>query len=162
MFGEGFVLAARDVFWPLYLIALAIALAASIRASNATLARAVGALALGSLAQSLIDGGTTPLAWWQHLAIDIPIFIAVTIPPRSYWQSGLAALVGVQLILHCLWAAAPMLAWYHYALCLYIGFVKVALLLLWSGGRHVQRVFDRAAGRFADLVLEPLAAKFAK
>lgn len=159
MFSEIFVLAARETFWPLYLAALAIGLAASVKGKNATLARAVAALALGSLTQWVIDEGTTPLAWWQHMVIDVPIFAAVTVPPRSYWQSGLAALVGAQIVLHALWAIQPALAWVHYALCLYLGFGKVAVLLLWSGGRYVQTAYDWVSRGVANVVLAPMGAK---
>jgi Na+-translocating ferredoxin:NAD+ oxidoreductase RnfD subunit len=158
MLSASVVFAAREVFWAFYPAVLLAGLMFSIRGRNATLARVTIALALGSFAQSMVEGEAV-LAWWQHMAIDVPIFIAVTIPPRSYWQTIMAGLLFAQLFLHAVWGLAPGLAWVHYALCLYLGFAKALTLLFWSGGRYVQAVFDTVSGLASRMVL---AAAFRK
>ena len=141
MLSASFIFAAREVFWAFYPAVLLTGLMFSIRGKNATLARVTIALALGSFAQSMVEGDAV-LTWWQHLAIDVPIFIAVTIPPRSYWQTLMAGLLFAQLFLHAVWPFIPDFAWTRYGLSLYVGFAKAFTLLFWSGGRYVQNALD--------------------
>lgn len=152
MLSYSFIIAAREVFWAFYPAVLLTGLMFSIRGRNATLARVTIALALGSFAQSMVEGDAV-LAWWQHMVIDFPIFIAVTVPPRSYWQTVMAGLLFAQLFLHTVWALAPDFVWFHYALSLYIGFAKALTLLFWSGGRYVQIALDAISVRTSRVVL---------
>lgn len=131
--------ALRDLFWPVYLLALSAGALSFVLTRRFCLGRTVLALALASLAQSTWAGDSY-LQPWQHLAIDLPVFVAVTMPPRHYWQTAMGGLVLAQLVLHGCWWLAPDLAQWHWLGCILIGFVKCAVLLLWSGGARVESV----------------------
>lgn len=139
---------------------MSVGLGASLLGRNATLARAVIALALGTVAQSWFEGRGV-LEWWQHFGIDLGIFVVITIPARSYWQTGMAGLLFAQLWLHAIWGAAPEFAWAHYAFSIYLGFAKCLVLLLWSVGRYVQAAFDSLSRWCSDLVLAAIGRKHA-
>jgi hypothetical protein len=113
------------------------------------------------LAQFLWEAGGF-LQPWQHMAIDISIFICVTMPPRHYWQSAIAGLVMAQIWLHAIWWLSPDLARTHWLGGTILEFAKCAVLLLWSGGARVETVLHSAARFVADMVPVSLSAKPAR
>lgn len=153
MLEQSFLEALRGVYWPFYMVALAIAGSAFIRGGPLPLGRALLGMMFASVAQATWEGFGAPLTWWQHIAIDLPLFALITMPPRHYWQAAMGALVFAQLILHCVWAIQPDLARLHWLGCILLGFAKCAVLILWSGGARVQATLDRVSRAASRMVL---------
>jgi Na+-transporting NADH:ubiquinone oxidoreductase subunit NqrB len=146
---QAFLEGLQTAFWPLYVTAVgASGLAFALR-RQWCLGRTVAALVFASLAQTAVEGLTgSYLLWWQHMMIDVPVFIMVTMPPRHYWQATMGGLVFAQLFMHAVWGMAPDLARAHWLAVTLIGFAKCGVLLAWSGGARVETLLGRAA-RFA-------------
>lgn len=161
MLDQALLEALRDGFWPLYWIAMFAGAFAFARGRQWCIGRTVIALLFASLAQTIWEGEGY-LTWWQHLVIDVPVFVLITMPPRHYWQAVLAAMVFAQLVLHIVWGAsgdgAGMARW-HWLGCILLGYAKCVVLLLWSGGGRVQRIFDSISGWASGLVLAKASEK---
>lgn len=155
--------ALRDGYWYLYPATMLIGSIAFVRGSCLLLGRSLLALAMGSLLMAMVVGmnGGQTLTWWQQIAIDVPVLITITAPPRHYWQAALGALVLAQIVLHAAWGVNPDLAREHWLGNILFGYGKCLIVLLWSGGKRVQTVLDSAA-RLADrLVLAARSRKLA-
>lgn len=161
MLSQAFLEAVQAAFWPVYLLAMVAGALRFAVMRQWCIGRAVFALALGSLAQFAWEGSTDYLRWWQHLIIDVPVFVLITMPPRHYWQSTLGALVFAQLFLHCIWAVSPELGREHWLAVALIGFVKCAVILLWSGGARVELALSGVSQLASRMVPQALAGKLA-
>ena len=143
--------AIQEAFWPLYSLAISAALVRALVDRHMLIARTALALVAGSVAMNLWEGDGYLLAW-QHLAINVPILIAITAPPRSYWQSIMGALVVSQIAMNVVWLQVPSLGREHWLAVIMVGYLKCAVLLLWSGGGRVERAFVRLSRWLDDLV----------
>jgi hypothetical protein len=158
MLDQAFLEALRHLFWGLYLTAIAAGAVSVIVTHRMCLARAVFALAAASLAQGWLEAAQgVPLSWLQHMMIDVPVLVLITLPPRHYWQSTMGAIVFAQIVLHACWAMAPDLARWHWLGGTMLGLAKCLVLLGWSGGRRVEILLGRVARLTARLV--PVARK---
>jgi hypothetical protein len=161
MLDQAFLEAVQAAFWPIYLLAVGAGALRFILYRQWCIGRAVLALVLGSLFQGAWESGGGYLQWWQHMLIDVPIFILITMPPRHYWQSVLGALVFAQIFLHALWYVVPEMGRAHWLGCISLGFLKCGVLLLWSGGARVEHLLARISGALARLVPASVAGKLA-
>ena len=153
MLEQAFLEGLQTAFWPLYVTAVAAAFVAFALRKQWCIGRTVLALVFASLAQTAVESATgTYLAWHWHLMIDVPVFVLITMPPRHYWQAAMGGLIFAQIVLHAVWGMAPDLAREHWLAVTLIGFVKCAVLLLWSGGARVETILGRAAGLASRLV----------
>lgn len=163
MLDQAFLEALQRVFWALYLASMAAGAVSIIVTRRLCLGRAVLALAAASLAQGWIENMQgVPLSWLQHMAIDVPVLVLITLPPRHYWQSTLGALVFAQLVLHACWAMAPDLARWHWLGVTMLGLAKCVVLLGWSGGSRVESLLGRVARLPARLVLAARKGELAR
>jgi hypothetical protein len=156
--------ALRSGFWPLYVASMCLAVVAAYRRQAWCIARVVAAMLLASITQTLWEGAGF-LQPWQHIAIDVPVFVMVTMPPRHYWQAAIAGLVFAQIVLHCVWWLAidhTEMARVHWFGCIVLDYAKCVVLALWSGGWRVRAVFDTIAGGAARLVLGAAARERAR
>lgn len=151
MLDQAFLEALRDGYWPLYLVAVCAGVLRFVVDRQWCMGRAVFALATASIGQYLWEGDGY-LLWWQHLALNLWVFLLITTPPRHYWQSTLGALVLCQMVLNAIWFAVPDLAREHWFANVLLGYAQCFVLLLWSGGARVERVLARGAGALARLV----------
>lgn len=153
----------RDAFWPVYLVTVACGALAALHRGNWCLGRATFALVAASLAQSLCEDLTgEALVWWMHIAIDVPAFALIVMPPRNRWQSVMGGFLFAQIFLHCVWALEPTFARTHWLCAILIGFAKCATLLLWSGGPRVELLLSLPARAAVRLVLSAAARKLAR
>ena len=156
--------AMRDTYWPLALLAIGAGTFSALITERRSLLRCILALVIGNAAQFGWEAAMPPggyLLWWQHMVIDLGIFVVVTTPPRHYWQSTMGALLFAQIVLHGVWGLVPELAAEHWLGCTLIGFAQFALLLLWSGGARVERVLSRIARSADRMVLASSGRKLA-
>jgi hypothetical protein len=153
MLEQAFLESLQSAFWPLYVISVTAGAAAFVLRGQWCMGRAVFALVFASLGQTVWEGlQGSYLLWWQHLLLDAPVFILITMPPRHYWQAALGALIFTQLALHAMWAMAPDLGREHWLAVTLIGYVKCAVLLFWSGGARVETLLGRAASLVTRMV----------
>ena len=153
-----FLEALRMGFWPVYVIAILSGLISSIINPRMCVIKTTLAFLLASAAQWAWEG-TGVLMWWQHMVIDVPVFLFITMPPRHYWQSVIGALVLAQLLAHALWYAGgdyPDAGRMHWFVCIVLGYAKCFVLVLWSGGARVEIALGRAARSLTRLVYHPL------
>ena len=163
MLDQAFLEAVRHLFWGLYLTAIAAGAVSVIVTHRMCLARAVFALAAASLAQGWLEATQgVPLSWLQHMMIDVPVLVLITLPPRHYWQSTLGAIVLAQLLLHSFWAMEAIDARWHWLGCTMLGLAKCMVLLGWSGGRRVEILLGRVARLCARLVLAARKGELAR
>lgn len=143
----------QAAFWPLYVIAVTAGVVAFALRRQWCMARTLGVLVFVSLGQTVWEGMQgSHLLWWQHMALDVPAFWLITLPPRRYWQAVIGGLVAAQIAIHAIWGMAPDLAREHWLAVTLIGFVKCFVLLLWSGGVRVENHLGRAARLASRLV----------
>ena len=161
MIDQALLEALRDTFWPVYLFAVAAGLVGFVHSKRWCLGRVVIALVLGTIAQSLWEGNGYLLPW-QHLAIDVPLLFLITMPPRHYWQSTMAGLILAQIFLHVIWWLAPSLAREHWLGCILLGYLKCAVLVMWSGGARVETALAGVSNLAARFLHTPLVGKLAK
>lgn len=157
--------ALQSAFWAVWWLAVIAGAVVALDRRRWCLGRAVLAMMFTAFAQGAWELALGPdgyLNWWQHLVISLVAFVIVTMPPRRYWQSVLGGLIFAQIVLHCLWWAAPDLAQWHWLGCVLFGFAKCAVLLLWTGGGLVESVYRRLAGGVAGLVSQAFAGKLAR
>lgn len=153
MLEQAFLEGLQTSFWPTYVTAVTAAFIAFVLKRQWCIGRTVLALILASLAQTVFEAQTgSYLLWWQHMLIDVPVFMLVTMPPRHYWQATMGGLVFAQLVLHAVWGMAPELAREHWLAVTLIGFAKCGVLLLWAGGARVETLLGRASSALARLV----------
>jgi hypothetical protein len=162
MLEQAFLEGLQFAFWPLYVISVTAAAFAFVLRGQMCLARTVLALVIASIAQTVLETSTgTHLEWWQHVMIDLPVFILVTMPPRHYWQAAMGGLLFAQMVMHAVWGVAPDLAREHWLVVTLIGFVKCFVVLLWAGGARVETLLGSAASFASRLVPASLKGRVA-
>jgi hypothetical protein len=166
MLSQAFLEALKAGFWPLYVATIALATFMTWRRGAWCMGRTITALVLASITQSVWEAGTGHfLLPWQHLAIDVPVLALVTTPPRHHWQVAMAALIFVQIFLHCIWWIGfdlTEMARVHWFGCIVMGYGKCIVLAFWTGGARVQAAFDTAAHALARMVLAPFGRKLTR
>ena len=156
MLDQAMLEALRDAFWPVYLLSVSLAAFVAWKRSAWCMGRAVFAMLLVSVGQWAWEPVDGYLQWYQHLALSLPAFVLVTMPPRHYWQSALGALFFAQIVLHCIWGfgeAVEGMARWHWFGCITLGFAKCGVLMMWTGGGRVESLVARSFGRIVSRVL---------
>ena len=89
-----------------------------------------------ALLRTLWEGAEGVLTPFQHLMLDVPLFIILTLPPRTIGQCVIGALAFGQVAVDVFWVLEifPSFARWHWFLSTAMGLVSFAALIIWSIG----------------------------